>query len=52
MGATDAVVIAEGPNDEAAASLALMIAAQGSVRTQTMRAFTEPEYRKLIANLP
>jgi uncharacterized protein with GYD domain len=52
MGGYDAVVIAEGPNDETAATLALAIAAQGSVRTQTMRAFTEPEYRKLISSLP
>ena len=52
MGATDAVVIAEGPNDETAAILALTIAAGGNVRTQTMRAFPEPEYRKLIASLP
>ena len=52
MGEYDAVIVAEGPNDETAATLALMIGAQGSVRTQTMRAFTEPEYRKLIANLP
>jgi uncharacterized protein with GYD domain len=46
------VVIAEGPNDETAAILAMAIGAQGSVRTQTMRAFTEAEYRKLIASLP
>jgi uncharacterized protein with GYD domain len=52
MGEFDAVVVAEGPNDETAATLALAIAAQGSVRTQTMRAFTETEYRKLIASLP
>jgi uncharacterized protein with GYD domain len=52
MGGYDAVVVAEGPNDETAATLALAIAAQGSVRTQTMRAFTEPEYRKLVASLP
>ena len=52
MGATDAVVIAEGPNDETAAILALAIGSQGSVRTQTMRAFTEAEYRKLVASLP
>jgi hypothetical protein len=52
MGATDAVVIAEGPNDETAATLALAIGAQGSARTQTMRAFTEAEYCKLTASLP
>ena len=52
LGGYDAVVVAEGPNDETAATLALVIASQGSVRTQTMRAFTEQEYRKLIAGMP
>ena len=52
LGQFDAVVIAEGPNDETAARLALMIAGQGAVRTQTFRAFTEDEYRKIVAALP
>jgi uncharacterized protein with GYD domain len=52
MGQYDAVVIAEGPDDETAAKLALLIGAQGNIRTQTLRAFTEDEYRKVIAALP
>jgi uncharacterized protein with GYD domain len=52
MGEYDAVVIAEGPDNETAAKLALMIAGQGNVRTHTMAAFSESEYRKLIAGLP
>jgi uncharacterized protein with GYD domain len=52
MGGFDLVVIAESPSDEAAATLALAIGSQGNIRTQTMRAFTESEYRKLIASLP
>ena len=32
--------------------LALLIGSQGNVRTETLRAFTEDEYRKIIAALP
>ena len=52
MGRYDAVVISEAPNDEVVGKLMLMIGAQGNVRTETLRAFTEEEYRKLIAALP
>jgi uncharacterized protein with GYD domain len=52
LGAVDAVVISEGPNDETAAKLAMTIAAQGNLRTETTRIFTEVEYRKIIASLP
>lgn len=52
MGRYDAVVISEGPDDETAAKLVLTIGAAGAVRTETFRAFTEEEYRKIIAALP
>jgi len=52
LGQYDAVVIAEAPNDEVVAKLALVSGSQGNVRTETLRAFTEEEYRKLIAALP
>jgi uncharacterized protein with GYD domain len=52
MGQYDAVVIGEAPDDETVAKLALAIGSQGSIRTETLRAFTEDEYRKLIAALP
>ena len=52
MGRYDAVVISEAPNDETVGKLVLMIGAQGNIRTETLRAFTEEEYRKLIAALP
>jgi uncharacterized protein with GYD domain len=52
MGQYDAVVVAEAPDDETAAKLALAIGSLGSIRTETLRAFTEDEYRKLIAALP
>jgi uncharacterized protein with GYD domain len=52
LGRYDAVVISEGPNDETAAELMLGVGALGNVRSETMRVFTEEEYRKLIAALP
>ena len=51
-GQYDIVLVAEAPDDTTAAKLALMVGAQGNVRTETLRAFTEGEYRKIIAALP
>jgi uncharacterized protein with GYD domain len=48
MGRYDAVIVSEGPSDEVAATLALSLGSLGNVRTETMRVFTEPEYRKII----
>jgi len=45
MGQYDAVVICEAPDDEIAAKLAVAIGSLGSIRTETVRAFTEDEYR-------
>jgi uncharacterized protein with GYD domain len=52
MGQYDAVVIGEAPDDETVMKIALSIGARGAIRTETLRAFTEDEYRKLIAALP
>jgi uncharacterized protein with GYD domain len=52
LGQYDAVVISEAPDDETAARLALGTAMQGNVRTQTLRAFPEAEFMKLVASLP
>ena len=51
LGQYDAVVISEAPNDEVVAKLVLTTAALGNVRTTTSRAFTEDEYRKIIASI-
>ena len=51
-GQYDLVVIIEAPNDEAAAKVALLSGSKGSIRTETLRAFTEDEYRKIISSLP
>jgi len=52
MGQYDAVAIAELPDDATAARLVLGIAAQGNLRTETMKAYPEAEYRKIVASLP
>jgi uncharacterized protein with GYD domain len=52
MGQYDIVLIAEAPNDEAVAKLALGLGSAGNVRSETFRAFTEAEYRKVVASLP
>jgi uncharacterized protein with GYD domain len=52
MGQYDGVVVSEAPDDEAATRFALATAARGYVRTQTFRAYTEGEYKKIIASLP
>jgi uncharacterized protein with GYD domain len=51
MGKYDALIIAEAPNDETAGKMALALGSLGNVRTESLKAFTEPEYRKLIASL-
>jgi uncharacterized protein with GYD domain len=52
MGQYDALVISEAPDDETVTKLALSIGSQGNIRTETLRAYTEDEYRKTIADLP
>jgi uncharacterized protein with GYD domain len=52
MGQYDLVAIAEMPNDEAVARLALGMGMQGNIRTETMRAFTESEFKKIAGSLP
>ena len=51
MGKYDGVLVSEFPNDEAAAQFMLSVGAQGNVTTQTLKAFTEAEYRKIIGGL-
>jgi uncharacterized protein with GYD domain len=52
MGKYDAVLVSEFPDDEAAARFMLSTSALGNVTTQTLKAFTEAEYRKILASLP
>ena len=51
MGQYDAVLISEFPSDDAGATFTLSVGALGSVTTETLKAFTETEYRKIIAGI-
>ena len=51
MGKYDAVLVSEFPSDEGSAKFMLGTGALGNVTTQTMKAFTEDEYRKIVASL-
>jgi uncharacterized protein with GYD domain len=52
MGQYDAVVVFEAPDDETVARFALANGARGFVRTETLRAFTEQQYRGIVGQLP
>jgi uncharacterized protein with GYD domain len=51
-GRYDMVIITEAPDETAVAKAMLSIVSKGSVRTETVRAFTESEYRSIITALP
>jgi len=51
MGQYDAVLISEFPSDEAAAKFVLSSAALGNITTETLKAFTDAEYRKICGSL-
>ena len=51
MGRCDAVFISEFPDDAACARFALSVGALGNVATETLKAFTEPEFRNIVSSL-
>ena len=50
LGQYDAIIIVEFPNDEAGLKVNLAGAMQGYVRGETLRAFTEEEFRKAVGS--
>ena len=52
LGAQDAVVVLELPDDETTASMVLAQAGLGNLRTTTMRAFTEAEIPGVLSKMP
>ena len=50
-GRYDIITINEAPDDATMAKCALDLASKGNVTTETLRAFTEDEYRKIIGAL-
>ena len=51
-GQYDIVTIFEAPDDETMAKVVLALGSKGNVKTETLRAFTEDEYVKLVSDLP
>ena len=52
MGQYDMVVIGELPDAESGVKISLAIGSKGAVRMETLRAFPEADYRKIIESLP
>ena len=52
MGRYDAVVISEAPDDETAVRVSIGGAMQGNVTSETLRAFTDAEFAKIVKSLP
>ena len=52
MGRYDIILIVDAPNSETAAKILLTITSGGAVSTETLTAFSEEEYRKIISELP
>jgi Uncharacterized conserved protein len=51
MGQYDLVCVIEAPNDETYAAALLSLSAQGNVKTETLKAFSEDQYRKICASV-
>ena len=51
MGRYDIVCVIEAPDDETYAKAALSLGSQGNVSTETLKAFSEDQYRKIIGSL-
>jgi len=51
LGTYDMVVIVDAPNDEEFAKLAISIGKGGNIRTTTLKAFDEDQYRKIIGSV-
>ena len=51
MGTHDMIIISEAPSDEVVAKAMLTQISKGGITTQTSRAFTEDEYRKVMGSL-
>ena len=52
MGRCDADIVSEAPSADVVAKALLAICSKGNAKTETMQAFTEDEFRKIISALP
>ncbi len=51
MGRYDLVCIIDAPDDETVARLLLQLGSQGNVQTETLKAFSEDQFRKIAASV-
>jgi uncharacterized protein with GYD domain len=51
MGRYDLVCVIDAPDDETLAQAMLSLGSQGNVATETLKAFSEDQYRKIIGSL-
>jgi len=51
MGRYDLVCVIDAPDDEAYATAILTLGSQGNVSTETLKAFSEADYRKIIGSI-
>ena len=51
IGRYDGVVVCEAPDDKAIAQVLLRIGSLGYIRTETLSAFPEEEYRNIISGI-
>ena len=52
LGRYDMVVIIEAPDDSVFAAIMLTIGSAGAVRSETLKAFTEGEFKAIIGSMP
>jgi uncharacterized protein with GYD domain len=51
MGKYDIVTIVDAPSDEAIANIVLNTGSKGNIRTETMKSFTEDQFRNITTKL-
>ena len=51
IGSRDVVAICSAPDDETATALSLSVASRGNVSTETLRAFSFDEMKKILAKM-
>jgi uncharacterized protein with GYD domain len=51
MGQYDLVCIIDAPDDETFARVMLTLGSQGNVQSETLKAFSEAEFRKIVASI-
>jgi uncharacterized protein with GYD domain len=52
MGRCDMLLILDAPDSATVAKIILATSSRGAVSTETMQAFSEAEYRKIISEVP